>query len=194
MIKVIVTGAFSTGKSSTVAALASTLRDDGLSVIQVKDVARSCPLPLNEAQSEATTLWLLTTQVSREIEASSQMAQIVLCDRGVPDILAHDGERDSSLNTPLADEIRPFSEKWIDTYDVILLSRVDQSIPIEPDGLRSRDHAYRTRLDGRATDVLGRRPDTVTLAHSPLERLRQAREAISVSLAASRSAPTRRMT
>lgn len=194
MIKVIVTGAYSTGKSGMVGALASTLRKDGLSVIQVQDVARSCPLPLNEAQVEATTLWLLTTQVSREIEASSQVAQIMLCDRGVPDILAHDRERDQSVNMPLADEIRPFAEKWIDTYDVVLLSRVDQSIPIEPDGLRSCDDAYRTRLDARAAEVLDRRPDTITLAYCPLERLRQAREAISVSLATSRSSPTRRMT
>ena len=191
MIKVIVTGAYSTGKSNLVDALAASMRQDGLSIIQIPDASRTCPLPLNQAQTEATSLWLITTQVSREIEASSGPQSVMLCDRGVPDVLAHDEERSLGTKMTWLTHLREFSERWIETYDVILFSHVDKSILIEPDGLRSCDEAYRDRLDQCAAEVVAHRPGVVNLAHDPQRRLRQARDAINASLARPRNSSSR---
>lgn len=154
MLKVIVTGAFSTGKSTLVAGLREALTTRGIKVAQIPDVARNCPVPLNTEQTDDASIWLLLTQISREIAAAVGPEQVMLCDRGVPDVLAHYEEvRGRSLEgrLPLLD---PFLASWLQTYDVILFSRVDNSVPIEADGLRSEDPAFRAQLDEYAAMVL----------------------------------------
>ncbi|HQV04701.1 MULTISPECIES: AAA family ATPase [unclassified Novosphingobium] len=187
MLKAIVTGAYSTGKSTLIRALGTELRKDGLTIVELPDLARSCPFPLNEAQTHSASLWLLTTQISREIEASRGTETIMLCDRGVPDILAHYGEHVQYEDDPWFTSVSPLSERWISTYDVVLFSQVDENIPIAVDGLRSEDPSYRRLLGARATEVLSTRADAVVLAHDPAERVHQAREAIWLALSWSRS-------
>lgn len=183
MLKVIVTGAFSTGKTKLLAALEAELIGAGLTVVNLPDVARECPLPLNEIQTDEASLWLLTTQISKEIVTSQGFEHVLLCDRGVPDIFAHQLDHSENDRAAWLEPIAPFAEKWISTYDIILLSRVDEAVPIAPDGLRSEDAAYRTRLDRRATEALASRPDIIELDNSFPVRLAQARDAIIGSLA-----------
>ena len=182
MRKVIVTGAFSTGKTELIAALEVDLVGIGLVVTRLPDVARECPLPLNHLQTEEASLWLLTTQISREIEASQGHEDVLLCDRGVPDIFAHLLDHTGSGDARWLEPTVPFVRKWITTYDVVLFSRIDETAPIAPDGLRAEDAAYRTALDQRAAEALSLRTDTIELANSFRERLAQAREAIIRSL------------
>jgi len=53
------------------------------------DVARESPAPLNENQTDEASIWLASVQISREIAAGFRESDVLLCDRGVPDILAH---------------------------------------------------------------------------------------------------------
>jgi hypothetical protein len=182
MLKVIVTGAFSTGKTSLVETLSSGLVELGVSVATVPDVARDCALPLNATQTEEATLWLLSTQIAREIEAGLGPEMVMLCDRGVPDVLAHHLDLETSNGTSWADLMKPFLGRWMTTYDLILFSRVDERIPIGSDGLRTEDAAYRTRLDRCAQRVLSALPNTEELPSQPAQRLCYAREAIVRSL------------
>ena len=149
MIKVLVSGAFSTGKTTLCAALGDKLEQDGRRVIRLPDVARRRPLSLNRAQTENSSLWLLTTQVAAEIEASEKPVDVVLCDRGVPDVFAHildiaaraGGGRFSA-------SIAPFAKAWLPTYDLILATRVDRGRAPEPDGIRDPDPEYRDVMAG----------------------------------------------
>lgn len=188
MLKVIVTGAFSTGKTSLVASLADALISSGLTVATVPDAARNCPVPLNSDQTDAASLWLLTTQISREIAAALGPEQVLVCDRGVPDVLAHSLEvqgRDGAGKFKLLDR---FLDSWLETYDLILFSRVDEAVPILPDGLRAEDAAYRTMLDGYAARVLSGRERVRELPFGEARRLDYAREMVTRSLSSSRSA------
>jgi nicotinamide riboside kinase len=187
MLKVIVTGAFSTGKTGLVHSLAGDLIHSGLAVAYLPDVARNCPLPLNTDQTEVGTLWLLTIQIAREIEAAQGAEAVMLCDRGVPDILAHELELTRSARGRSVELLGPFLKHWMSTYDLILFSRVNEAIPIAPDGLRLEDSAYRTRLDQCAERVLAGRSSVEELPSGWAERVAHARDAIVRSL--SRSAP-----
>jgi nicotinamide riboside kinase len=187
MLKVIVTGAFSTGKTTLVGSLADALIGSGITVARLPDVARNCPVTLNSDQTDDASLWLLTTQISREIAAAFGMEQVLLCDRGVPDVLAHHlvvRERDGEGRVALLDR---FLDIWLETYDLILLSRVDESVPIMSDGLRDGDAAYRTMLDDYAARVLAGRKGVHELPFEGAQRLDYAREMIARSLASSRS-------
>lgn len=182
MLKVIVTGAFSTGKTSLVDALSTDLVDRGLTVATVPDVARDCSVPLNADQTEDATLWLLATQIAHEIEAAFGPEMVMLCDRGVPDVLAHHLDLASSDKAGWADLLKPFLDSWLSTYDLILFSRIDERIPIASDGLRTEDSAYRTRLDQLAHRVLFGLANVEELPSESTQRLRYAREAIVRSL------------
>ncbi len=58
----VITGAFSTGKTSLVDSLADALTGLGLTVARVPDVARNCPVPLNTGQTDDASLWLLMSK------------------------------------------------------------------------------------------------------------------------------------
>ncbi|MFT9092451.1 MAG: ATP-binding protein [Gluconacetobacter sp.] len=171
MFKILVTGAYSTGKSSLVDAITRSLRAADHSVTILPDVARDCPFPLNLDQTERATLWLLTTQIAREIEASYKTTEIIICDRGVPDILAHFTELATRGTVDLIPRMMPFLNAWIKLYDLILLSRLNPDIPIEADGLRCMDPDYRSYLDRNAARGLEGYNNTIELPFDEQERL-----------------------
>ena len=183
MIKVIVTGAYSTGKTTLVGDLAAAVVQDGWTCEVLADLSRRCPLPLNTDQTDDTTLWLIGSQVAAEIEASARGVDVVLCDRGVPDILAHHLEVLSRRAEQRVELLRPFLDRWMATYDLMLFSRVDETIPIEADGLRSTEATYRTLLDGFAEVIVGRLPTTLTLPFGESARLATSRQAVMRRLA-----------
>ena len=152
-IKVVVTGAYSTGKTTLVCDLALAIGRAGFSCEVLQDISRSCPLPLNVDQTDDTTLWLIGSQVAAEIAAMSGSPDVILCDRGIPDILAHHLDVLTRRSEERVELLRPFLLQWLDTYDLLLLSRVNEAVPIEADGLRNTSPAYRTLLDGYAAMV-----------------------------------------
>jgi predicted ATPase len=155
MKKVLITGPYSTGKSTTVAALSRALHAAGLSVEAVDEVARRCPFPLGPGQTEDATLWLLHQQMADEVLATLHQPDVLLCDRGIPDILAH--WLDVRANRPESiqmDAFISYARTWAKTYDQIFLSSIDQTIPPEPDALRIIDAAYRTRMQVRAREAM----------------------------------------
>jgi nicotinamide riboside kinase len=170
-LKVLVTGAYSTGKSTIVRRVAQHLKIAGLKVMVLDDVARSSPYPLNKDQDDDGTIWLATTQISRELHSMQTTNDIVICDRGVPDILAHnldaDARKDGILST-----ILPFLNRWTTTYNIIFLSDVNKAIAIAPDGLRVLDEEYRNRMGIHAHLALEGRSDIIVLPHDEGERLK----------------------
>ncbi|HEV2567912.1 ATP-binding protein [Sphingomonas sp.] len=185
MLKVLVTGAYSTGKTGLVNSIGPALQAHGLQVDILPDTARTCPFPLNKEQTGAASLWLIGTQISREIERSAAVPDILICDRGVPDVLAHDLEAYRSGRGSGLELLKPFLAEWTRTYDLLLLSRVDRGIPVEPDGLRVEDPEYRDLLDGLAAEVLLGVAGVLELPPGPEDRLVYAREAILARLSKS---------
>src|SRR5438046_1871174 len=108
MIKVVVTGAYSTGKTTLVDVLAGALARDGISREVLPDISRRCPMPLNTSQTDDTTLWLIGSQVSGEVAAAATGAEVILCDRGIPDILSHHLEVLARRPERRVEMLRPF--------------------------------------------------------------------------------------
>ena len=78
----------------------------------------------------------------------------MLCDRGVPDILAHHLKVEAKARGSRVSLLRLFLQEWLGSYDLLLFSRIEPSLPIVPDGLRVEDPAYRIELDESAAKVL----------------------------------------
>src|SRR6185436_12835436 len=108
----------------------------------------------NKGQGFSSTVWLLGRQLQREVECSTDKKALIICDRGIPDILSHHYWTVRHVNAPQVKEFCAFAIKWIETYDKIFLSRIDPGVLIESDGLRVEDETYRRELDEIIFEIL----------------------------------------
>ena len=116
----------------------------------VGDVARQCPFPIGLSQTDRATLWLLHEQIAAELQAEVSEVDWIVCDRGIPDILAHwaDIRLRGASNSQLMDDLTAYIMAWAGTYTVVFRSLIDERVPLAADGLREPDPAYRARIEG----------------------------------------------
>lgn len=163
--KVAFIGSHGVGKTTLCYGLAARLKARDVVLEVVHEVARRCPLPINEETSVASESWILHTQVAEELLAAARY-EVVVCDRSALDnyvyLLAAAGRQDG---------LDEFVERWMATYDLLV------HVPIldlpAPDGMRAVDPGFQHRIEERlARELAERALGTVTLplAGVPRER------------------------
>ncbi|MBU8871122.1 MAG: ATP-binding protein [Gemmatimonadales bacterium] len=138
-MKIAFIGTHGVGKTTLCFELAAALKRLDLSVDLVKEVARSCPLPINRETTDAAQNWILHTQVAQEIELTAAFDAIV-CDRAVIDNYAYMVQ--AAGRRP---EIEPFIKYWMKTYD--LLVKVPVIAPPAFDGTRDTSVDFQKTID-----------------------------------------------
>jgi GTPase SAR1 family protein len=103
--KVAFIGSKEVGKTTLASYLNGQLKSLGLSVDIVPEVARYCPLPLNEKTTIESAYWLLGAQISAEALVE-KTRQFVICDRTVLDVFpfikcSHEHKEDAFSPTTL---------------------------------------------------------------------------------------------
>jgi nicotinamide riboside kinase len=173
-LKILVTGAYSTGKSTLIRGLAEALEASGTSTLVLSDSSREISFPLNREQGHDTTLWLLSWQISKERTAAEIWGQksVIICDRGVPDILAHNLEAGTRAQGLSNQNALSAAQDWCKTYDLSLFSLINDSIPIEEDGIRVADPNYRRLMETFAQKTVELLQPCVTLPFSEQERIK----------------------
>lgn len=144
--KIAFIGTHGVGKTTLCYGLASRLKRRDVSIEVVHEVARRCPLPINEETSIAAQSWILHTQIAEELVAQARYP-VVICDRSVLDnyvyLLLAAGRQ------PTLEDLMEF---WIRTYDLLVhVPMVDQP---SPDGIRSADPAFQRAVDERVVREL----------------------------------------
>jgi nicotinamide riboside kinase len=147
--KIAFIGSHGVGKTTLAFGLAARLKARDVSLDVVHEVARRCPLPINEETSVAAQSWILHTQVAEELVAAARYP-VVLCDRSVLDnyvyLLLAAGERE-----PLTSLVA----HWVKTYQLLVhVPVIDQP---QPDGVRAADPAFQRLVDERLQRELDRR-------------------------------------
>lgn len=142
-------GSHGVGKTTLCYGLAARLKARDLAVEVVHEVARRCPLPINEETTLESESWILHAQMAEEIAARYRYP-VVICDRSV---------LDNYVYLLLASERRPGVEamvdEWTATYDLLVhVPIVDEP---SPDGVRSADPAFQRAVDERLASELARR-------------------------------------
>ena len=148
-LKIAFIGTHGVGKTTLCYGLAARLKARDIVLEIVHEVARRCPLPINERTSVAAQSWILHTQIADELVATARHP-VVICDRSVLDnyvYLLLSGGRRSELDTMI--------RWWLGTYDRLIY------VPIvgEPrdDGMRSTDIAFQRAVDERLMRELDER-------------------------------------
>jgi len=112
-LKVAFVGTHGVGKTTLCFELAAQLKRLDLGVDIVKEVARRCPLPINEDTTYGAQAWILHTQIAEEISATAAY-EVVICDRSVLDnyayLVARVGRRP---------ELDALVANWVRGYDAL---------------------------------------------------------------------------
>jgi nicotinamide riboside kinase len=137
--KVAFIGSHGVGKTTLCYGLAARLKRHDVGVEVVHEVARRCPLPINEETSVAAQSWILHTQIAEELVAQARYP-VVVCDRSVLDnyvymLLAAGRQR----------AFETMMEAWMSTYGLlVLVPIVDEP---RPDGLRATDPSFQRAVE-----------------------------------------------
>lgn len=142
-------GSHGVGKTTLCYGLAARLKARDLAVEVVHEVARRCPLPINEETSLASESWILHSQIAEEIVAEHRYA-VVICDRSVLDNYVY-----LLLAWGATSGLDELVGRWTETYD--LLVHVPVLADPSPDGVRSHDPAFQRAVDERLESELAAR-------------------------------------
>jgi len=146
-LKVAFVGSHGVGKTTLCFDLASQLKRLDLGVDLVKEVARRCPLPINEQTTPDAQAWILHTQIAEEIAAAATY-EVVVCDRSVLDnyayLVARVGRRV---------ELDPLVGSWIRTYNALFKVPVLEAPSF--DGTRAVSPSFQTEIDGIIDELIG---------------------------------------
>lgn len=138
-IKIAFVGTHGVGKTTLCFDLASQLKRLDLGVEIVKEVARRCPLPINERTTPDAQAWILHTQIAEELEAAASY-EVVVCDRSVLDNYAYLVARGGRLP-----ELDSLVESWIRGYDALFKVPVLEAPSF--DGTRAVSRSFQMEID-----------------------------------------------
>ncbi len=145
-LKVAFVGSHGVGKTTLCFDLASQLKRLETGVDLVKEVARRCPLPINEETTPDAQAWILHTQIAEEMEAAANY-EVVVCDRSVLDnyayLVARVGQRP---------ELNPLVRSWIRSYDALFKVPVLDAPSF--DGTRAVSRTFQMEIDATIDELI----------------------------------------
>ena len=127
------------GKTTKAYELATYLKKQGFDVYMLSEVARSCPLPINEEIGRESQLWIIGKTLTRE---QSSKGQILIHDRTLLDCLAYSMYTDPEF----FNHLKPFVKEYMKTYDLIFYLKANDKYLVD-DGIRSADKGFRDKID-----------------------------------------------
>jgi hypothetical protein len=136
-----VIGSHGVRKSTAVAGIAATCARLGFRVATLGEVIRTSPHGHNEAATPAAQLWVIATQVAREIETGAGV-DVLVTDRSVVDNYAY-YRRAADDEDPFG--VEPLVRSWTAGY--VRHLRLLPDVPLVEDGFRSPAPAFRDEIE-----------------------------------------------
>lgn len=155
-----IAGTHSTGKSTFVRRAASAIRERGLRVGTIGDLAakaRALGFPILSEHTYESTLWIIAEGMRQEMEAFLDN-DVVIVDRPVPDALGYFTAA-LEVSGRIADEARvaelsSISAAHATRYDLLIVTVLDQAVPLGPE--RDTDAGFRTAAARNVAGIIDR--------------------------------------
>lgn len=147
--KIAFIGSHGVGKTTLCYGLAARLKARDVSLEMVHEVARRCPLPINEETSVASQSWILHTQIAEEVIAAARYP-VVICDRSALDNYVY--MLIAAGRQPALDDL---VEHWMRTYDLLVVVPITEEP--SPDGLRATNPVFQSAVEAKLVAELQRR-------------------------------------
>jgi hypothetical protein len=150
-LKLALIGTHGVGKTTLAYEICSLLKKAGHNVELVTQVVRRSPFLVNEETTLEGQLWILHTQIARELDAAFRVPHLI-CDRAALDnycYLVNKFGRQKQLEQWLG--------WWMETYSlVVLVPPMADGIP--PDGFRSENLEFQQRIHDLIGEMLSEMP------------------------------------
>lgn len=147
--KIAFIGTHGVGKTVLTFSLAGTLRAMGVDADVAYENSRRSPFPINEGTTLESQLWIQTSQVQAELEASRRTA-LVICDRAVIDNYAYlvraCGEQEY---------LHPFLRHWCTTYAAMFWVPIIDAT-IAADAIRATSPPFQREIHDRIGSLIAR--------------------------------------
>ncbi|MGD8438950.1 MAG: AAA family ATPase [Holophagae bacterium] len=138
-MKIALIGSHGVGKTTLCFELAARLKRRHVDVDIVREVARSCPLPINQQTTIEAQEWILHSQINAEIEAASGH-DVVVCDRSVLDNYCY------MVHAAGVQKIwERFLDYWLKTYEMLI--HVPPWVRPTYDGVRAVDARFQEQIE-----------------------------------------------
>jgi nicotinamide riboside kinase len=148
-LKLAFIGSHGVGKTTLCYALAARLKARDIALDVIHEVARRCPMPINEETGVVSESWILHSQIADELVASWRYP-VVICDRSALDnyvYLLVAARPQPALETLV--------DTWMKSYD--LLIHVPIGGALSADGVRAVDPVFQRAIDERLERELAAR-------------------------------------
>ncbi len=145
-MKIAFIGSHGVGKTTLCFDLASRLKRLDFGVDIVKEVARGCPLPINQDTTLEAQAWIIHTQIAQEIAAATQY-EAVICDRSVLDNYAYLVHKVGRRQ-----EFDALTGRWMDSYSALFKVPVIEAPSF--DGMRDVSGAFQMEIDAVIDELL----------------------------------------
>jgi len=146
-MKIAFIGTHGVGKTTLCFDLAARLKRRDFTLDLVKEVARDCPLPINQDTTYDAQAWILHTQIARELDAGAHN-DVVIFDRSVLDNYAYLVHRIGRRS-----ELEPLIRWWMKSYTLLVKVPIWQ--PLRADGVRAVAESFQRGIDATIEDLLG---------------------------------------
>ncbi len=140
MTKIAFIGSLGTGKTTLAHKLVVGLKEKKFNVDFSEEIARRCPLTINENANTNTQKWILSRQITEELE-KSQNCDILICDRSILDTY--------SYQRALIGRKKPwesFIQEHLKTYDLLVKVPITKK-EIEKDDKRSTNKKFQLNVE-----------------------------------------------
>jgi len=137
--KIALIGAQGSGKTTKCYELAAELKKKGKDVYVLSEVARSCPLPLNEDATKESQFWIFGKQMTRE---QSARAEILISDRTLLDPFVY-GYRKYPKTF---ESLKSFVKEYMKTYILVVYLPPNDEY-LKDDGNSSTNKEFRDEID-----------------------------------------------
>ncbi len=152
MLKICVLGTHGSAKTSLVYKLAAFYKMKELNTIVIHETARTSPFPINKAAIPKTTLHLMSTQLTKELEADAQGFELAIIDRSLRDAPVYINYL--GRGNKYTKKMEEFSTMWAETYDVMVYLEPDENRSVGGDGIRSEDKDYQLEIRNAFRDMI----------------------------------------
>jgi nicotinamide riboside kinase len=163
--KIAFIGSHGIRKTTAAHAFATVIQRAGRSVEFGREVVRDNPLGINESATGEAQLWVLMSQIRRELELAPK-AEVLVTDRAVVDNYAY------YLRAVRGDDrfaVGPLVRAWSATYDLVV--RLTPDVALRADGTRSTSDTFRDEVEAildRIVPELVRSDRLATIAASAI--------------------------
>jgi nicotinamide riboside kinase len=144
MKRIAIFGTHGAAKTTLVYKLATFFKMNDKNVTVIHETARQSPFPINTDVVYQTTLFVVTSQLQKELKAEAEGFEIAISDRTPSDafIYLNHLKRDNELTQSL----EGFCMQWIKKYDVLIYLEPDEDFKLTEDGIRATDVNYQKAI------------------------------------------------